>query len=284
MTEILPAEKFEYDRSLPLNVRDETPPEKRGDVTLRDVSYDGAPGVRLNAYVISPPGEGPFPAILYYHWLESGHPTSNRTQFVDEAMTMAQKGVVSVLPDGVWKSSPMSWAVLAKKEWFWRSDPDYDIATSVRQVIDCRRSLDLLLAQPGVDARRVGYIGHDFGAMYGAMMSAVDKRVKAYALLAGTATFEWFLFGAEMTHDQELAYMQAVECIDPRGYISKAAPANLYFQFGHADYFIPERMAQLFYEAASQPKEISWYEAQHDLAHEEAQPDRVRWISQQLGL
>ena len=41
-----------------------------------------------------------------------------------------------------------------------------DYANSIAQVIDLRRSLDVLLAQPDIDRNRIAYVGHDFGAMY----------------------------------------------------------------------------------------------------------------------
>ena len=47
---------------------------------------------------------------------------------------------------------------------------------------DLRRALDVLLAQPGVDPKRIAYVGHDFGAMYGAVLAGVDRRVSVWAL------------------------------------------------------------------------------------------------------
>jgi hypothetical protein len=38
-----------------------------------------------------------------------------------------------------------------------------------------------------------------------------------------------------------------------------------------------------FYDAASEPKIIKWYDADHYL-NEEARKDRIVWLKQQLGL
>jgi dienelactone hydrolase len=41
------------------------------------------------------------PAVLWLHWL--GHNRSDRTQFLPEAVRLAQQGVVSLLPQGVFR-------------------------------------------------------------------------------------------------------------------------------------------------------------------------------------
>src|SRR5690606_32172995 len=124
-----------------------------------------------SAYLIIPAGEGRFPGIVYVHWYEGGNPTSNRTQFVDEAVWLAESdGVMSLLIETMW--SDPNWYRTRKLE------GDYDDA--IRQVIELRRALDVLLAQPQIDPERIVYVGHDFGAMYGSLMAAVDHRPKAY--------------------------------------------------------------------------------------------------------
>jgi len=61
-------------------------------------------------------------------------------------------------------------------------------------VLDFWRGIDVLLAQPGVEAERLGFVGHDFGAMYGSILGGIDQRVKTYILMAGTGRFaNWFL-------------------------------------------------------------------------------------------
>ena len=55
------------------------------------------------------------------------------------------------------------------------------------------------MTQPGVDKNRVGLIGHDFGAMYGAILITADKRPTLYALQAFTNEMShWYLYGPKM--------------------------------------------------------------------------------------
>ena len=60
-----------------------------------------------------------------------------------------------------------------------------DYARSIQQVKDLRRALDVLLAQPNVDPARVAFVGHDFGAMYGVLEAANDKRIQGIRLHGG---------------------------------------------------------------------------------------------------
>src|SRR5574341_1463762 len=159
---------FEYDASKPLDVRDTAPVEKRDGLTVREISFAGGADRRGEATLIAPDGGGPFAGTLWVHWFEPESPTSNRSQFCEEGVALAHHGLVSLLVDGLWAMTPKKWAETQK--FFWRTEPKHDTAVSIGQVVDLRRALDLLIAQPGVDPARIGYVGHDFGAMYGALM------------------------------------------------------------------------------------------------------------------
>jgi len=277
--------EFAYDQNLPLDIKDETKPQHRMGTAVRDISFSNALGGRVAAYLILPPPEikPPYAGMVWAHWLEPESHDSNRTQFLDEAVELSTQGVVSILPDGFWSTSPKRWA--EKPVFWWKTEAKHDTELSARQVVEIRRALDALLAQDGVDAKRIGYVGHDFGGMYGTLIAGVDKRPKFYALMAVTTTFsEWFMFGSKLSAEDQQTYIKAMAPLDPIKYVAKAAPASMFFQFAHADYFVPERTAQMYFDAASEPKEIKWYDAGHDVKHDEARPDRMRWVRQQLGL
>src|SRR6185369_13825923 len=110
--------------------------------------------------------------------------------------------------------------------------PEEDKAQAAHQVKEIRRAMDLLLAQPNIDAKRVAFVGHDFGAMYGMIASALDPRAKTYVFMAATPHFiDWFLF-ARKPKDLE-AYKADIATIDPVLYVPKLAPAPIFFQFAN---------------------------------------------------
>jgi pimeloyl-ACP methyl ester carboxylesterase len=80
-------------------------------------------------------------------------------------------------------------------EWYQKRDVARDFENSVQEVRELRRSLDVRAAQPRVGRKRMALVGHDFGALYGILAAASEKRVSAVALQAFTGSFsDWFLY------------------------------------------------------------------------------------------
>lgn len=262
---------FAYRRDMPFDVK-VVGTEKRGDVEVRDITFANLAGGRTEAYLIVPPK--PRAGILFVHWYEPPEPTSNRTEYVDEAVELAHRGVVSLLPATMWSDF----------DWFRNRKREEDVRNSVAQLKELRRAMDLLLAQPGVDPKRVAYVGHDFGAMFGAVMAGVDRRAAAYALQAGTPEFaNWYLFGPPMREPARSQFRRELQVVDPVRYIGKAAPAPVFLQFAARDFFVPHDKAEEFWQAASAPKQIVFYDAEHKM-NETARRDRVAWLTEVLRL
>jgi len=160
--------------------------------------------------------------------------------------------------------------------------PEEDFGQAIQQVIELRRAMDLLLAQPGVDSQRIAYVGHDFGAMYGVLMGAVDQRAKTYVLMSGTPHFiDWFLYARQ---PKDLAtYRAQIAPLDPVKFVAQLAPAPVFFQFAAHDQFVPAAAAAEFYGAALPRKQEATYDAGHDLHTPEVAADRVTWLIRQIG-
>lgn len=268
------ARLFAYNRSVAFDLHEVSAKEQDG-VVIRDVDYAAYSSQRgrIKAYLVEPAGKGRFAGILFFHWY--GTPNGNRNQFLDEASALARQGTTSLLIQGYFP-----WAV-----------PPVDAQTDRQRVIDetieVRRALDLLLSRPNVDRKRIGYVGHDYGAMYGAINAGVDKRVKTYILIAGIGSFSnWSLdywLEASPAPAKE-AYRQALKPIDPITQIAHAKPASLLFQFANSDEHIKREAAIAFSDAANAPKQVKWYDGKHELNVEAARVDRREWLTRQLGL
>src|SRR5438270_10837729 len=63
--------------------------------------------------------------------------------------------------------------------------PELDRDAFIHAVVDLRRGIDLLVARPDVDGDRIAYVGHSYGAQWGSILSAVDRRMKTTVLMAG---------------------------------------------------------------------------------------------------
>lgn len=263
---------FDYDRSKPFDVQG-AGVEKRGEVEVRDITFADLKGGRTPAYLVVPAAR-PQAAILFVHWYEPPNPTSNRTQFVNEAVELARFGVVSLLPATMW-SDPA---------WFRNRKREDDLENSLAQLRELRRALDLLLSQPNVDPKRVAYVGHDFGAMFGAVLAGVDRRPRAYALQAGTTSFpNWYLFGPPMKEPARTEFIRQLAVIDPVKHIGQASPAPVLLQFATRDIFVSHAQAEEFWRATREPKSIIFYDADHEM-NEQAHIDRVDWLIDKLKL
>jgi dienelactone hydrolase len=253
--------------------------ERKGDVRVEDITFGSVAGnPPIQAYVVRPErGEGPFAGILFVHWFAPPKPTSNRTQFLKEAEELARRGTVSLLVSTFWSS----------KERYDQRKWQTDFENSINQAKDLRRALDVLLGQPGVDPQRIGYVGHDYGAMFGALVAAVDTRAKVHVHIAGTARFaDWYGFGSStgVPKGADLEGFRAqLAPIEPLNTIGKAK-ASFFFQWGEQDFFTPRKDFIDLYMAAPEPKRIATYPSKHEMDEAIIRQDRMVWLAEQLNM
>jgi dienelactone hydrolase len=272
---------FDYDQHAPLNVR-QVGVQHRERANVYDITYASPKGGVVPAYLVVPNGKGPFAAVIWGHWYWDNSSMRNRKEFLDEAVVLAQGGVISLLTDGP----------VARPGHIETRDPlDERVATDfLQQVIDMRRGVDLLLARRDVDAKRIAYVGHSYNAGVGALLSGVDRRFKAFVLMAGSMSDE---LGRQTKEFQELrqkvgaekvdAFIAKYSYLDQGKYVSHAAPAVVFLQYGSQEkFFTPERARQ-HAAIVSEPKRFKLYDAPHAL-NAEARRDRIAFLTEQLKL
>jgi fermentation-respiration switch protein FrsA (DUF1100 family) len=247
------------------------------DVTVRQVSYSQLDGSRNAATLVTPATAATArrPAILFLHWYGPPNPTSNRTQFLAEAIELAASGVVSLLVDTPW----------SQERWFGARDSAKDYEFSVQMAKDVRRAVDVLLAQPNIDKTRVALVGHDFGAMWGALAVAGDPRVTHFVYDAGTSSFtDWYLYTPKREGAERDAFVAKLAPLDPLAHLPKIAPRPVLLQFGTKDEHVKNDAAKAQAEAAKAPKTVKMYEnAGHELTYQ-ARLDRLAWLREQFKL
>lgn len=270
---------FDYDRTAPLDIR-ETSVEHRGSVTIYDISYASPKGGRVPAYLVAPAGKGPFSAILWGHWYMPGSEFLNRKEFLAEAVALAPSGVVSLLIDGP----------IARPGHVENKDPlsEQQINDRVQALVDFRRGADLLLARPDVDPKRLGYVGHSYNAETGAFLSGIDRRFKCFVLMAGTMSDQITLKAKEVQAERQKlgaekfdAFMAKYAWLDQGKYVSRAAPAVVFLQYGSQETFLTPERDREYAAVVSQPKRFKLYDAPHAL-NAEARRDRIAFLAEQL--
>ncbi|MBA2732210.1 MAG: hypothetical protein H0U54_04885 [Acidobacteria bacterium] len=280
------ARQFAYDSKAPLDVR-EVGRKRRDSVTIIDLTYASPRGGRVPAYLVVPDGKKPSAAILFGHWMMPGSPMKNRNEFLEEAVVMARSGAVSLLID----------APLVRPGFVLEKDEMRAAAQSSevsrQQVIDFRRGIDLLTSRYKIGKNAIAYVGHSFDAHVGGLLSAVEKRINSFVLMAGGFADEEYVFdpdNAEMRKLRERvgddalrAYFRKYDWDDPINLVSHSAPATVFLQFGRQDKPITEKMANRYYELFAEPKKIEFYDAGHAL-NAKARRDRAEWLRQRLSL
>jgi len=272
---------FDYDKSASLELKT-IGMETRGNITVYDITYASPKGGVVPAYIVVPKGKGRFAGVVWGHWYWANSPMRNRKEFLDEAIAIAPAGVVSILPDG-----PIARPGFVEDKTPLNAKQTTDM---VQAVVDMRRAFDVLLARTDVDPKRLAYVGHSYHAMVGAFLSGVDRRAKAYVLMAGPLSDEVNMKSKEFQDYRQKvgpekldAFMDEYKWLDEGKYVSHAAPAFVFMQFATEEKFLTPERAKLYDAYVSKPKLMLFYEAPHAL-NAEARRDRVKFLMEQLKL
>lgn len=273
--------RFDYDAKAPIDVKENTV-ERRRDIAIHDVSYASPKGGRVPAYLVVPKGKGPFAAVIWGHWYWENSPLRNRKEFLDEAGALAHSGVVSLLTDGP----------VARPGHVENREPlnDQQADDLVQQIVDMRRGVDLLLARKDVDPKRIAYVGHSYNATVGGFLSGVDRRFKAFVLMAGglsdrvdMKTREYEEYRQKIGPERYDAFIVRYTWLDPGKFVSHAAPAAVFLQYATQEKYLTADVAQQYAAIVSEPKRFKLYDAPHAL-NAEARRDRLAFLSEQLNV
>lgn len=163
--------------------------EEVGTVTRSLVTYQVDEGCRVFAYLIKPPGDGPFPAVVVYH------PTTNDTILEPVGLAASRERHFGL------RLAEQGYVTLSPRNYLWDyrgrpgANPDFaafmDVTENAllkryphwtgmgKMVWDGLRAVDYLLTLPEVDSERLGCVGHSLGAKEALYSMAFDERMKA---------------------------------------------------------------------------------------------------------
>ena len=273
---------FDYDQKAPLDIK-EVGVLNRDGVQIHDLTYASPKSGRVTAYLVVPVGRGRFAGIVFGHWA-----LGTRTEFLPEAILYARAGVVSLLVDdpGV---RPAPWRRRAEGD-----QPEAVRDNFIQSVVDLRRGIDVLLARSDVEPNRIAYVGHSSGAHWGAILSAVDRRLKTVVLMAGVPDESTILMesddpdyvNARKATPKEVFenYLKVVSPLDAVNFVANAAPTPLLFQFARFEQYFNEAAMLRYARAGSEPKLVQWYDTGHGLNDVRPLIDRANWLRRHIGM
>jgi dienelactone hydrolase len=242
--------------------------------------------VSIQNVLVPVPGQKPVPAylvrtagslrphshagILFLHWLGQIH--SDRTEFLPEAVQLAPRGAVSLLPEGIfpWVASPTGTA--------------RDVTAIKRQLAVFQACLKWLLARHYVSRSRIAVVGHDYGAMYGALLASANPTVHTAVLATPDATWgHWFVkYWLGFTGTRAAKYDALFSSLEPVRHVSRLGAHEL-FQWAGKDIFVSAAVRKRFAKAAPKAHVDFYATSDHQLT-DTALADRDAFLERQLGL
>lgn len=254
---------FAFDRTASLDVTEgETSQEP--EFTAKAMSYASPDGDRVPGIVLVPKGTAARAGVIFMH---GGG--GSRVDFLGDASQLAERDAVALTIDSPFARSE-SEEVRAGSV-----PPDLAHELMVQNVKDLLRGLDVLVQRYDVDPERLAVVGYSLGVQQAATAAALDDRVRAVVLIAGRAN--------PSRTPGDAAWEEQFRSIDTAHFAPELAPASVLVQGGERDTIIPREELEELYAAASEPKELRWYDAGHEMS-EQAGRERVEWLSEELGL
>lgn len=243
-----------------------------GGVTVQSIEFAIARGAApCSATLALAKKPGRLPAVV---WLGSGD-----KDWASYAIEFSKQGAISLALDNC-GNAPVSDA-----KGFYNNE--------IRAVIAVRRGLDVLDARNDVDRKRIAFVGHSGGAMLGADAVAVDGRFKAAVFESGLQGFTYHICSSPHPYavgirrqlgDTLPQFITTLAPLDSILYVGNEAPAALLFQSARRDKGVPNSDAQAFFDAASEPKQIIWYDTGHQMKLPQVDRDRTAFLKKQLGI
>jgi dienelactone hydrolase len=149
---------------------------KRGEITERHCHVQIAPGERYtNAYLLVPPGDGPFPAVLipFYEPLSSAGLRERGRNSYDYGWQLAQRGFVTLsigTPGAIERPEANVRALLPLEGERYGCQPLAFLATVAANANTALRQM------PIVDKDKIGIVGFSYGGKWAMFASLFDER------------------------------------------------------------------------------------------------------------
>jgi dienelactone hydrolase len=262
---------FSYDADAPLDVVDLGVVDPDYPLAVHDISYHSGDDV-VEAYLVVPPGDGPWPAAVYVHGAGA-----DRRSMLAPAAWLAARGAVTIAISAPSAATPQPSGSTARERL------EEHRGLEVGDVVAVRRALDVLSERDDVDPSRLAYVGWSAGARAGAILAGVEPRLRRLVLLApGSAPVSDFVEAASPA-DKD-AVREIMSSVDPLAYIARGPEGAILIQNGTEDNVIPRAALDAIVAAAPKGTDARWYAgAGHEVGFQ-AYREHLDWLQEELGM
>ncbi len=260
---------YSYDDQIPLNAQEQLVYE---DLFMRQyaLSFDAADGESVTGFLTIPkviwPPNPQFPVIVYLH----GHGGSA------ELDPLLGDLIYFIMLFRETKYAVLSLDARYHGE---RERPDREIFSTnflqdrnglAQTIVDYRRAIDYLETRSNINENQIHLFGISMGGLMGAMLSAVDERVRAASLVVAGGNWTELVSNSNLPPAEPMRQAlrghygiipSLFDIVDPVVLAHMISPRYLQMHNGLYDDIVPT--GQQLYDAALEPKEIYWYEGDH---------------------
>src|ERR1017187_4110412 len=199
----------QYDAKQPFDTTCE-PIASRTDAEIQGCGFTRPRGGRVNFILVKPRrAKPPYPGVIFQHG--GGQ---SMTNYLSESLILVRAGVISIIPGaparGEGKNSELNTMKLEAAR-------DFQAEIAITE----RRVLDLLLQQPGIDQKRIAYVGHSYGGIAGGVPAGVEPRIAAFVLI-GAVTSEVRHIQGNMSPEEFAKTLDMLRETDPERYLPMA--------------------------------------------------------------
>lgn len=227
-------------------------------------------GDLLGVTVVTPAKVPLRAGVVWGHWL--GDVKSDRSQYLAEAVQLADQGVVSVLPDMFWGD----WS------WYSRRTIDQDAQNAQKQVRHFEAAVNLVASLAGPQVP-LGFVGHDYSALYGAPAVSQDHRMKAIVLVAmPSSQYDWAFFRGQPASPEK--YKEETRRWEPSEVAARFL-APVFLQFSEQDAYVSaNQRAALVGYFGPKAKTRVYPNTSHSMTAEVVRQERDQWLLERLRL
>lgn len=262
-------EQFSYDKT-DLQARVEWRKENSEGWIQEKVTFDAAyGGERVIAYLFLPRNTPhPYQTVIFFPGGAALYRRSSQdleTQYSGELSFIIKTGRAVLYPvyKGTFERGNDSLAALVEE----RGESHQSAELMIQQIKDFRRCVDYLETRQDIDGKKFAFYGMSWGGRFGAIIPAVEPRLKASVLL-----------GASMS----LALRPEVS---PINYVTRVKIPTLMLN-GKFDMHRPEKTIQPMYDLLGTPapdKQLKLYETDHIPPRNELIKETLAWLDRYLG-
>ncbi len=228
------------------------------------ITFDAAYGnERMSAYLFLPKkGNPPYQTVIYFPGSDAIHTRSSESLSAGSFLLKSGRAMIYPIYKSTYERGDDLKSDYPNETNFWKEHV-------IMWAKDLSRSIDYLQTRDDIDSGNLAYFGVSWGGAMGAIMPAVERRIKVSVLLVAG-----------------LGFQRSLPEVEPVNFLPRIKTPVLMLN-GKYDFFFPYETSQLpFFTLLGTPKEnkqLFVYEGGHSVPATQIAKETLAWLDRYLG-